>query len=87
MLRIHLIAIGILRIRVGVNQLLDLEELEPQVLEVDIIAWLWAEAEDLKVVDTGGEGLDDLAVWVDALESEVRDGGGALPARTCLWSL
>lgn len=44
-------------------------------------------AKDLKVVDTGGEGLDDLAVWVRALEGEVWDGGGTLPAWARLWSL
>jgi hypothetical protein len=34
--------VGVLGVGVGVDQLLDLEELEPQVLEVDIIAWFWA---------------------------------------------
>lgn len=49
--------------------------------------FLLPEAEDLKVVDTGSKGLDDLTVWVGALEGEVRDGGGTLPARARLWSL
>jgi hypothetical protein len=44
-------------------------------------------AKDLKVVDTGSKGLDNLAVWVRALVGEVWDRGEALPARASLWSL